>query len=156
MNVLVKHLKLKKMNQSKGFALSILIHVIVITAVISTTSNIRPVQKLMVVDFNILENSIKKENSKQTVKKQISIHPAVKPFKKKYRSILPKPPAKIKTPKIILPIKQKKNIAVKPKLISLIKSEPKPKVIPLIKSKPELKPEPKLEVERKADLHYMQ
>ena len=153
MNVLVKHLKLKKMNQSKGFALSILIHVIVITAVISTTSNIRPVQKLMVVDFNILENSIKKDNSKQTVKKQLSIHPAVKPFKKKYTSILPKPPVKIKTPKTILPIKhKKKNIAVKPKLIPLIKSESKPKLIPRIKSKPEPKPEPKLEVERKAEL----
>ncbi len=71
MNVLAKNLKSKQMNQSKGFALSILIHTIVIAAVISAASNIRPVQKLMVIDFNILENSINKENFKQIVKKSL-------------------------------------------------------------------------------------
>ncbi len=149
MNVLVKN----KMNQSKGFALSILLHGIVIAAIISTASNIRPVQKIMVVDFNILESPVKKENFKQTVKEKLPFYPEVKPLPKKITPILPKPPVKKKIPKKILPIKHIKKIAaIKPKLIPLIKSKPKPKLIPIIKSEPEPKLVPKLEVERKAGL----
>jgi len=138
---LVKNLKSNKMNQSKGFALSILLHAIVVAALISTASNIRPVQKLMVIDFNILEYPIKKDNFKQAVKKP-PFHPAVKPLPKKNTPIPPKPFLKKNKPKKILPIKYIKKITAI-----------KPKSIPLIKSKP--KPEPKPEVEQKAEMEQL-
>ncbi len=140
MDICAENYKYNEVNQGKSFGLSIIVHLLIVAVVISTTSNIASVPKIMVVDFSILETKVKDTNHKPPQK--IEVNPSarvVKPIKKVNITTPPKPIQRKRVARKIVPI-------VKPKIIA-VKQKPEMKIAPV---KPEIQqevvPEPAPEI----------
>nr|MBF0221131.1 energy transducer TonB [Desulfobulbaceae bacterium] len=134
MSIVNRNIGILAMNQGKSFAISILVHFLIIAGLIVTTSTIKPAPELMVVDFTILENYVTKTTAQEII-------PAPKELKAQKKAVVVAP----KTPKPIsvkqkevfvppIPIPASKPIvaAIKQKKPSSVKTVPKsiPELIP--------------------------
>ncbi len=146
MNIMTGPIRIMKMNQGKGFAMSIVIHLLVLMMIYSTTSKIEPAASQKVVDLSILKSIIQNNDSQHENKTQpISTKPTqslIKPDK-----LIPTAtptPVPTTTEKLI---QTQKVVAKTPKPIPVKKIELAEKTRPKISSipKPELKPVAKSE-----------
>ena len=129
--MIVANSGLLDMNQEKGFAISIFVHLLIIVAVVSTTSTIQATPKVMVVDFSIIESYVKANTIIQS-NNQLTLPdpPVVKPAKK----LISSPPKPVPIKKVIQQTPKPKIVAIKQKTAPPLKPKPEPES--------ELTPEP--------------